>query len=292
MESAESRSVYSPPNDNPFLTVLNYSGGVQSHALARMVLLGMLKMPERFLVVAADPGAENPLTYKFRDRTFNEFRERGIDAIIAEGPKMVEDLAKVKKGEATRFDNPPLYTINEKGKVGQLMQKCTAYYKLRPMDRVIRRHLREKYGVRGVKPNSVERWIGFCWDERRRVKPPKVKYQQFRYPLIDLKMTKSDVLEWYRENNEPVPPRSVCEFCFANGLDFYKKQHAERPDSFNLAKKFDNDIRDLSQAGVKDTAYCSRSMIPLEELERRGFSVDAPSGNDDDLSCDSGVCFI
>ena len=182
-----------PPNPTPALTVLNYSCGRQSHRIAKGLLRGEIPMPPKLLVVSADPGNEHKDTIRIRDRTHAEFRERGIHAVIAPGPKMLDDLKERKRSGKTRIDNAALWT--ESG--GQSPQKCTRYYKIAPMDRVVRAYLDYHMGIKSPKPNSVERWIGFAWDEQSRCKPIEQKYQQARWPLIEMGETKEDVEDWY-----------------------------------------------------------------------------------------------
>lgn len=283
--------MYIPPNPSPFLTVLSYSGGVQSHALTLLVVRGKIKRPERLLVVSADPGWENPETYKFRDRMLAECEKEGVDAMVVEGPKLLDDLAAVKAGEKGRWDTPALYTIGVKGKRGQIKQGCTKHYKIAPIDRAVRKYLKEKYSVGVPKENTIEHWIGFAWDERERCKPMPQKYKQVRWPFIEMRICKADLVAWYKANNEPMPPRSVCEGCWANAPGHYRKMAEERPEEWARVKQYDRDIRDLTSIGIKQEAFVSDTLLPLEVLEQQGFST-GNKENDDRLSCDSGFCFI
>lgn len=278
--------LYEPPNDDPFLVVLSYSAGRQSHRLARGILRGEIEKPERFLVVSADPGDEHRDTVRIRDRTIREFNDAGIHAVIAPGPKMRDDLEDVLKDGSNRIDNSAYWV--EGG--GRLRQKCTGHYKIKPMARVVRAYLSYHLGVKNPPPNSVERWIGFAWDERRRIKPPDVKYEQMRFPLVDLRETKKDILDWYERTGEEMPPPSVCNHCWANGVNTFKRIHDTDPEGWKRAVEFDEMSRDMSQFLIKEKCYCSRTLVPLKELAASGFKV---AGRDaTELACDSGVCFI
>ena len=281
--------MFEPPNPDPFLVVLNYSGGVQSHAIARMMLRGEIETPERFLVVAADPGNEHVKSYEFRDRTFEEFAAAGIHAVVAPGPKMLDELKEKKAAGVGRLDTPANFT--EGG--GQLMQCCTRHYKIRPINRVVFAYLSHHYGIRrGIPSRSIERWIGFSADETMRAGRIKDEdhRQQFRFPLIDLGMTKRSILEWYKRRNEPIPPRSVCNHCWANSPATFRRIRDTDPEGWKKAVEYDELSRDLSQFGVKETCFVSDRRIPLAELEKRGFQGHSEDG--DLLSCDSGHCFI
>lgn len=278
----------------PLLTVLNYSGGKQSSALLWMVLRGDLPRPESFLVLNANPGMENSGTYQYTDMMRVECARAGIEFITAPGPDLFYDLISV--GTATRVDNPPYWTKSAKGKQGRLKQKCTAFYKVAPMDRVIRRVLEERFGIsqksKRLPEGCVEKWIGFTLDEVSRMKPSSQKYVQFTYPLIDLGMGNEATLRYLTDNDLPVPPRSVCNACFANGLQTFKEMHDNRPADWAQAVLVDEAVRDLSGVGVGDPVFVSKTMIPLRELAERGFDLSDETEDADGFSCDSGHCFV
>lgn len=232
-----------PPNPSPLLTVLNYSCGRQSHRIARGLLNGEIPFPKKLLVLSADPGNEHKDTIRIRDKTLAEFRERGIHALVAPGPKMLEDLKERKAAGATRIDNSALWT--ESG--GQSPQKCTRYYKIAPMDRAVRAYLAFHMGVRYPRRNSVERWVGFSWDEQSRCKPMQQGYQQVRWPLIEMGETKEDIIEWYKRTGEEMPPPSVCNHCWANGTNTFKRIYETDPVGFERAIEFDENSRDRKE---------------------------------------------
>lgn len=120
------------------LTTLQYSAGVQSTAILEMILCGMIPRPENFLVVNADPGLENSLTYPHVASMKTRCEAAGIDFVTATGPKLSHDLRTLKESGKTRLDNPPFWTPSTRGrKEGHLVQKCTQAYKVAPMDRAI-----------------------------------------------------------------------------------------------------------------------------------------------------------
>ncbi len=175
-----------------------------------------------------------------------------------------------------------------------LKQKCTRIYKIAAMDREIRKILFDVHGVsmktRRPGRNIVEKWIGFDADEVARIQPSSQKYVYFRYPLIELCVTHTMLLRFFAEYKVPEPPRSVCNACFANGVQTFKLMFYERPADWAQAVAVDDAVRDLSCIGVKDEVFVSNTLLPLRELARRNFVVD--DDGDEDGSCDSGHCFI
>lgn len=277
------RDKYAPENSKPLLRVLSYSGGRQSHAIARMCLRGEMPMPD--LVVSADPGNEHKDTYLFRDRTFEQFRAAGVEAVVAPGPKMLDELRELRAGERHRIDNAAMWT--ESG--GQLMQGCTRHYKIRPMDRVVIAAATRK-ARRTIGNKCIERWIGFATDEVHRCRAEKDRRMYCYYPLIDAGMTRADVERWYQDTGEPMPPPSVCNHCWANSVSTFRRIAETDPEGWEKAKEFDDLSRDLSAAGVREKCFCSATLVPLQVLEDSGFDVKA--GGFTEQSCDGGYCFL
>lgn len=285
--------------NNPLLTVLSFSGGKQSSALLWMVLLGLLDVDlENFAVINADPGMENSLTYDYVDMMFDQCREKGIYYVTVKNGNLYEDIINLKNTKKKRLDNPPYWTRNKKtGSMGRLRQSCTLAYKIIPYDREIRNILERNYGIskksKRIGNNIVEKWIGFTYSEIERIKPSPRKYWYFSYPLIDMKWTNDDVINFYSEYNLPIPPRSVCNACFANGLSTFKEMYDHRPEDWKQAINVDNSIRDWSQIKIKDDVFVSNTLIPLEELAENDFDISKIKSNlENDYSCDSGYCFL
>lgn len=287
-----------PPSefDDKKLTVLNYSGGKQSSCLLWMILLGYLPQPENLIVLNADPGMEDPRTYEYLDNMFSYCDQEGIDAWTVDGPDLYEDIVTLDETDKDRFDNPPYWTKDEEGSTGRLRQKCTQVYKIAPMDRAIRRVLEERFDIsqksKRLGDGIVEKWIGFSFDEVERVKPPEQKYIRFRYPLIEKGMASSDVIDFFFDHGLAVPPRSVCNACFANDLDRFQDMYENRPEAWKQAVNVDESVRDLSQIGVEDDVYVSHAAEPLKQLAENDFETTDDDENLEERSCDSGYCFI
>jgi len=150
----------------PLITVLNYSGGTQSSALLWMLIRGDIERPNNLHILNADPGMEHRETYEYTEMMREEAGRAGIDFRTVPGPNLYDDLLN-REGK-TRIDNPAYFTQNDDGKEGRLRQKCTAYYKVAPMDREVRRILSKNHGIgHRVTPNIVEKWIGFALTSSR-----------------------------------------------------------------------------------------------------------------------------
>lgn len=284
------------------LTVLSFSAGTQSSCLLWMVLDGAIPKPDNFLVVMADPGMENSRTYEYSRMMAQRCNEAGIDFVIAKGPNLHRDATE--PGDATRIDNPPLWIKRASGKRGQLRQKCTKEYKILPIQRAIRQHLDDRWGI-SANPKStrhllaavlITQWIGFTSDESHRVegmrKQKIAKHVRLVCPLDEMGMDSHGVVTYMREHGHELPPRSLCNGCFAHGLRSLRAMHDERPADWNQAVTFDDSIRDMGRYGVQDgECYVSDTLVPLRELAKRDFDLGSTRQNVKH-ECNTGMCFV
>lgn len=279
----------------PWVTCLSFSGGKGSSALLWMTLRGDIPMPPNFIVINADPGMEDSRTYDYVTMMEAECQKAGVPFLRTKR-NLWQEMIDLKKSGATRFDTPPLWTRNrETGKRGRLMQKCTLAYKIAPMDRALRQWMEAHIGVSSKTKNmgrdAVCKWIGFSADEWHRIKEAKQEYQYMEYPLITHGWTDAKIAGYFMQHKLPVPPRSVCNACFANDIAHFKDMHDRRPQDWLQAVAFDDEVRDLRCIGVKDECYVSYSLIPLRQLAAMGFPADAERGRED-MACHSGHCFV
>lgn len=274
----------------PRLLVINFSGGVQSTALVYMVLRGELPLPvslSNVVVLTADPGMEMTGTYETVRQVQAACEEAGVRAYTVEGPSLYEDLTR--DPAPTRLDNPPYFVRKGSGeKPGRLRQKCTRQYKIRPMNRAVRDELRLRgIPVRGPRAHGVvEKWIGFPLDEVHRFSMPDNDYERFKFPLADLRMTKADVKSWLEKQGLPVPGRSVCAACFANTPAFFCRMKDNDPEAWAKAVAVDTAVRRHPAMAGMGAIFVSDTMRPLASI------VGSDDADRDELSCDTGYCFL
>jgi hypothetical protein len=283
--------------EGTLLTTLSFSGGTGSGAIAEMLIRGDLECATDLVVTTADPGMENSKTYDYIAEMHERFSSVGIAHEIVKTDLYGELLRAIKRKDK-RFDLPPFWTKNPiTGKRGRLRQGCTSAYKIAPMNRVVRQTLAEKHGInrksKRLGTDIVRMWIGFSAEESRRIKEANQEYIYFQYPLMALGMTKEDVAKYYRRINRKLPPRSVCNGCFANDLQYFKQMFENRRDDWEQAVTVDDAIRDLTFMNVKDECYVSSTLIPLRDLPALDFRPkDENLRLFDDIQCQSGFCFV
>lgn len=279
------------PSPERRLRVLNFSGGKQSSLLLWMAIRGEIERPD--VVHTANPGMEAKASLAYVAMMQEECRKAGISAYTVAGPNLYQDLINLPKTHKTRFDTPAFYVLNPNGKEGKLKQRCTSQYKIAPMNRACRIELEKRFGIgrRSSKlPRAiVEKWVGFSASEIHRIKPPRERWSCMRFPLIDMGFTNEKVVGYFLKHDLPMPPRSVCNGCFANDLAYFKEMHDHRPEDWQQAVAVDESIRDWKQIGVKQPVYITRCCKSLKELAALGFNL--PDRQQQmNLGCDSGYC--
>lgn len=277
----------------PWASFLSYSAGTGSEGILRMVLRGEIERPRNFGVVNADPGMENSLTYPVVARAEEDCLKAGIP-FLRTSRSLYDEFLALKASGAKRFDTPPLWTKDrETGKRGQLLQGCTQAYKIAGMYRAVREWMAATLQVPADRTDlgtdAIEMWIGFTSDEWHRIKEDKREYAGMRYPFVERQITREKLIGWYLRTGTPMPPRSVCNACFANDVAMLKDMHDNRPSDWFQAVQFDEAARDLRCIGVRDECYVSWTLIPLAQLAAMGFpEID---GEREAMKCHSGHCF-
>jgi len=179
-------------------SVWSSGGGVQSAAIAALIVSGKLPVPDYAAIV--DTNREKSSTWEY------------MDAVIKPALYTVGcDLIRIDKREFATVDlyggkNKsslliPAFTTRG-GDIGKLPGYCSNEWKYRPLQRWLRKH--------GV--NQAEIWMGISVDEKSRASFPKGAWTK-RYPLIELRMNRGDCVALVDKMGWPTPPRSSCWMC-------------------------------------------------------------------------------
>jgi hypothetical protein len=246
-------------------------GGVQSTAIAVLILTGRLPKPD--LAVIADTEKEKATTWAYYDTyTRPALAAIGVDLVRAKksdwrAPDGIYD----RKGEKLLM---PVYT-RQSGTLGKLPTWCSSEWKRD----VVRRWANHQ------RPNSkFTLWIGMSIDEPRRIKPTTGKWQQ-DYPLFRMRLTRSDCVRLVSDYGWPEAPKSACWDCPQRRHEDWAEAQQIAPEEFEMACLQDEAIRE------KDPdVYLHEFGIPL----RDAIKVPIPESRTlfDTERCDSGYCFV
>lgn len=244
----------------PDLRVLSLGAGVQSSTLALMAARGDIDPLD--CAIFADTGWESERVYAWLDwletqLTFPVFRVR------RDGADLGELWLQVARGERS-LSGAPLPGVFLKPN-GMAPFYCSKEFKTRVIQKQIRKMLGLSAKERAPKGIYVESILGISYEEMKRMKDSEVSYIKNRFPLVEMRMRRSDCLRWMAARQYREPPRSSCIFCpFRTDFE-WKLLRDQEPEDFERAVEFDRQIRP-GWEGLVGEAYLHSSLRPLGEV--------------------------
>ena len=233
-------------------------------------------MPE--LAVFADTQAEPKSVYEWLDWLETHLP---FPVVRVSHGNLETDAVSVRTSK--KLDMPylrqdiPAYTLEENGDKGILWRQCTSRYKIEPIYKALKQY----------KTDGVTMWMGISTDEAQRMKDSQKNWVVNRYPLIELRMTRSDCFEWMKKNGYPVPPRSSCVFCPYHSDKEWIRLRDEEPEEFQRAVEFE---RNLQQAAsevprIRSQYFLHNSRRNLDEVIFRDDYQPSLFGNECEGMC-------
>lgn len=261
-------------------TYLALGAGVQSSTIAEMMATG--KLPPANAVIFADTGNEPEHVYE--QVSYLGARLEGISPVytVQQGDIM-GDIYGNGRFAAIPFFSLPISIqktlfgdIKKRGQVGQLQRHCTHEYKIRPIEKKFRELLLELgyarqytdgriFINRGVEVNAL---LGITTDEAERMKANRNKKITNKYPLIDLRMSRGDCLDWLTAKGLPLPQKSSCIICPYHNDTHWNEMKKNHPRDWSMAVKLDKDLRGETlriATTVDNTIFIHKSCYPLEK---------------------------
>jgi len=272
--------------------IISLGAGVQSSTMALMAAHGEI-MPMPTCAIFADTHAEPNSVYRWLE--FLEVQLPFPIHRVSNGSLTHRTLSirtNRKTGNDYYSNQIPAFMLNPDGSHGQVSRHCTYDYKILP----IRKAVRSIAGIkRGQATVGVIQWIGISLDEIRRMKPSRDPWSEFRWPLIDMRMTRRHCLDWMRLRGYPEPPRSACVYCPYHHDTEWRRLKSDEPDAFTEAVRVERELQKLHggitvNGKINGTPFLNSRCKPLDTID---FSSDTDRGQlmlwDDE--CD-GVCGV
>ena len=94
------------------------------------------------------------------------------------------------------------------------------------------------------------------------MKSSDAKYIINHFPLVDMRMSRTDCITWLESRDLDVPPKSTCVFCPYHSPEFWKKLKAANGPDWQHAIEVDNAIRDRRP---DHRLYVHSRGMPLEQ---------------------------
>jgi len=227
------------------MKVVSLGAGVQSTTL--YLMSNSREIERADLAIFADTQWEPKAVYAHLERL------RALDGI---------PIVTVSKGDLRadaldfghRFASMPLFAKDGSNKVSMLRRQCTREYKVAELQREMK--------ARGAsKAEPWEVWIGISTDEVQRIKPSRVLYTRHRWPLIEMRFSRTDCRAYLDRIGWDVP-KSSCIGCPFHDDHYWQRMKTEKPEEFADAVEFDRAIRHLPR--LRDETFIHRSATPLE----------------------------
>jgi hypothetical protein len=242
-------------------------GGVQSTAIAAMIVRGELEKPD--LAVISDTERECSTTWEYLE-------DWVVPALASVGVTM----HRVRKSEFATVDLwrngdlliPAFTTVN--GRVGKLPTFCSNEWKSRVVERWATR-------VHGVTAATL--WIGFSADEEWRAwrrKEGETEKWHVRFPLLDARMRRYHCLTKVAEVGWPEPPASCCWMC--PNMDLKQRLKVMSSQDASKAVAFEREIQEIDP-----DVWLTKHAKPIGSVDFTSAQLDMF-----EHGCESGQCFV
>lgn len=173
----------------------SFGGGVNTTGM----YLGMYERGETCdVILMADPGAENPKTYRHRDEFSEWLVAHGFPPVT-----MVRDERRTLEQECLEKKTLPSIVIG--------MRSCSDKYKIRPQNKFLSEW--QPAIDAWAAGEKVTKLVGFDAGEPWRIKEFESKKYQNRYPLVEWGWSRDECVEAIERHGLKVPPKSSCFFC-------------------------------------------------------------------------------
>ena len=260
--------------------VISLGGGKASTSLFLRSLHGEIENPAE-LAVFADTGAEPQTTYntiQYLQEYAKQFNVP-VHIIKAEGKNIVDQ----ELDTTTNNGGMPLFTYNEKGEKMMLRKFCSGHFKRDPL----RKYTKNYFNATHKNPMHV--WLGYTVDEAFRMKPSKMKYEQFRYPLIEKRLDRYECEKYLEKYGFDFVERSACLFCPYRRDEEWKILTEEE---LVFVEKFEKELNETYCTSEDSKFKVLRFHKSLDPITDRPFENPQPNLFDpiDDI-CGGASCF-
>lgn len=266
--------------------VLNLGAGVQSTALYLLAMEGKITRGGGHPVVfdyaifadtqeePKDPGA-SVLDHLAWLRSLG-----GFPILDATAGRLGDHLLHGANSTGGRFASIPAFIFNsKKKKVGKTRRQCTTEYKIKVVERVIRRVILKLASRQRIRKDTIiHQYMGISMDEagrmlkaQKRQNERPIRWAVFHYPLIQR-------LNWTRENCRAylanrVPhrvPRSACVFCPYHSNEEWQRIKQRNGEDWKRVVEIDHALRvkgNVVNRKMDAKMYLHRSCKPIDEID-------------------------
>jgi hypothetical protein len=274
------------------MRIISYGGGVQSTALCVLATQGKIGQIDAALFANVGDDSEHPSTITYvREVMIPWCAERGLS---------VHELKFTRKGgeieTLMQRMNREMKASGTSGIPMRLMpsgapakRNCTYDFKVEVISKWLKAH--------GVTVNDpAEVCIGFSTDEAHRISNKRsAKFEEAVYPLLDLRLSRTDCKRIISLAGLPVPPKSACFFCPYRRMYDWSKMRRDAPDLFavcvDLEKRLNEHRKDHGKTLMYLTDKGAQKNLPIDAvvpiMQDDLLGLEDPDAD----SCDEGYCW-
>jgi hypothetical protein len=250
---------------------LNLGAGVQSTALYLMSIDGDEPEVPRFdAAIFADTQEEPDEVY----RHLEWLEKQGGPPIIRTTAGRLGDALDRNDGSDGHYTAIPSYTLHPVTKaLGIVPRQCTADFKVKPIERLIREHCGGQFGRPLPKEVIVHQYMGLSFDEPKRVIRVKERFMakpsnwKVHFPLWEMQFDRGDCKSYLRERMPYEVPRSACVFCPFKSDEEWRRLKANDAKGWDRAVHIDKVCR--TGTGLDAHRYLHKSCQPLDQVDLR-----------------------
>ncbi len=256
------------------MKVISLGLGIQS---TTMYLMSSLYYMDRAdYAIFADPGAELPDTYELWDSLNDWAKYNNGIPLIKKKKSLYKDIIDSQNGD--RVASIPAFTESQ----GMVRRQCTNEYKIN----VVVQEVRKLHGLKkGQRMKPTEMYLGISLDEIQRMKESQLYNIEYKYPLIDKRITRSDCVKFLEERSFHNIKKSSCVFCPYHSNKNWKEIKQNYPEEWGKVIKVDRAIRDSSKRGLSDKLFLHRTLVPISEAYLQ-------EDQEELFMCEEGFCGI
>jgi hypothetical protein len=262
--------------------IFSFGGGVQSTAALVLAAEGKIDFPLfAFANVGAD--SEDPLTIEYIERHAKPYAAaHGID--LREVRKVRRDgqeLTLMQHLEQQKRSVPiPVRMSN--GAPGR--RSCTQDFKIVPIAK-----LAKALGATPADPAVIG--LGISIDEFQRMSSTNhIAYTVREYPLIDLRLDRSNCMSIIERAGLPIPPKSSCFFCPFHTRGAWQRLRQDRPALFDKSVALETMLNERRDAHGQTRVFLHSSSLPL--LQATSPHRQDGIFDEQEDSCESGYCMV
>lgn len=267
------------------MRVFSYGGGVQSNAVLVLQKRGVVHY-DAFLFCNVGEDSENPATLDYVNRIARPYAEKnGIPFYELQNVKRDGTVMTIWQKAMAKNRTVPIPAFLQSGAPGN--RTCTVDFKINVVAKWTRRN-------GATKDNPAIVGLGISLDEYQRMRTDSgIPHERLEYPLIDLRLTRSDCRRLIVEEGLPTPQKSSCFFCPYHSLETWRNMEANEPELFRKACELEKRVNEkrVNEKRVndlkKDEVYLTRFLRPLSEVVQ-GYQT-LPF---EEATCESGYCMV